>query len=454
MNEQPSNKRHKVNQPESPSSSLPPAALASPTAGLSDAANEMTDSVLAPLSVPPPAVPAVGPRRLFPNVQLQVRLSVQADGTVATHLHVRQSSKSARREERRDRKFELLHANRQSKRRQDKQRRREQRRAAQQQTESESQPATALPAVRRGKLFREWVRSRQSSSPVVCIDCQWESAMVETEVQSLSKQVKFLYADNMHAQHPLRIQLTSYGQLPAEKPTAALTAEGAAHEGRVEAESVTSLQAPRLCKYMARIEGFDRWLMERSPLHYRDVFASSRVSCATTPPSVTYLTAESPNLLTRLEPHAVYVIGALVDHNRLPGLCHSAALAVGMATARLPITECMRIENGSRRTVITVNQVFDCLLRWWNMDMERSGQSSSSSSSSSGQSQRQQCSDEEAWQLRWAAAFDSALPKRGGWQVREEWSAALTRSDELVRQSDIPQDDDADCDSTAPIKTP
>jgi tRNA (guanine9-N1)-methyltransferase len=39
---------------------------------------------------------------------------------------------------------------------------------------------------------------------------------------------------------------------------------------------------------------------------YRTVFPKERL---------VYLTAESPNLLTTLDPDAVYVIGGLVDHN-------------------------------------------------------------------------------------------------------------------------------------------
>ena len=367
----------------------------------------------------PPAAASVAvsttPRRLFTNVQLQALLSVQSDGSVCVQLLTRQTSKAERREERRDRKFELLHANRQHKRQQAKQKRREQKA---QQKATRPQPASAaleaetVPAVRRGRQFREWVRSRQRSSPVVCVDCAWDAAMLETEVQSLSKQLKFLYADNMHAQHPLRLQLTSYGHDEAEQRMEVGSAEAAS--------GASVLRAPRLHQYMSRVEGFDRWLMDRSPLHF------SRLWPAAAAPSVTYLTAESPNLLTALQPDCVYVIGAVVDHNRLPGMCHSAAVAEGVATARLPITECMRVQSGSRRTVITVNQVFDCLLRWWNLRSERSVASS----------------DEQPWQLQWAAAFHGALPKRGGWQVRDEWrgviqSSSPTRHNELADESSI-----------------
>ena len=432
MTEQPSSKRRKA-EPVEPSLSLQPQTVHGTSVRplSSDAASDVEDSARASLAASVPgrasdSAQSATARRLFSNVQIQVTLCVQAGGTVLCQLHARRSSKAERRVERRDRKFELQHANRQQRRLEHKQRRREQRRQ-QQQKDAHTQSAPSVPAVRRGKEFREWVRSRQSCSPSVWLDCQWEAAMVETEVQSLSKQIKFLYADNMHAQHPMRIALTSYGYGSAEDETGDVAGQSQAAGVSVGADLAASeVHAPRLYKYMARIEGFERWLMYRYSLHYRDVFAARSSAASSThsatPASLVYLTAESPNLLTRLQSDAVYVIGALVDHNRLPGMCHSVAALAGVATARLPILECMRVEQGSRRTVITVNQVFDCLLSWWNANMEQSGRSESSA-------EQQQCSDVEPWQLRWAAAFHAALPKRGGWQVREEWSAAISHTD-------------------------
>ena len=409
-----------------------------------DVADE-TNSVGTSASIPAALSAAIVGRRLFSHVQVQVVLSVQVDGTAVAALHVRQSSRAERKVERRDRKFELLHANRQQKRKEYKQRRKQHREQQREQRKDTQPTLAAPPAVKRGKLFREWTRSRQASAPIVCLDCQWESAMVETELQSLSKQLKFVYADNMHAQHPLRLALTSYGPDSAKEGMARMGDEEAAVGGSDSTEGARASHGPRLYTYMDRIEGFERWLIDRSPLHYTQRYAASSSTAAE--PAVTYLTAESPNVLTRLQSDHVYVIGALVDHNRLPGMCHSAAVAAGVATARLPITECMRVET-SRRTVITVNQVVECLLRWWNMALER-GRAGDSS-----EQQQQQCSDdEEAWQLRWAAAFHKALPKRGGWQVREQWSAAISHADQQPQQPSTASNRQVEADTPVAIDT-
>jgi tRNA (guanine9-N1)-methyltransferase len=76
---------------------------------------------------------------------------------------------------------------------------------------------------------------------------------------------------------------------------------------------------------------------------------------------IVYLTAESETVLDDLDPDAVYVIGGLVDHNRLKGVCHERATALGLKTAQLPIAEHLQM---SSRKVLTVNHVFEILSRY------------------------------------------------------------------------------------------
>lgn len=58
---------------------------------------------------------------------------------------------------------------------------------------------------------------------------------------------------------------------------------------------------------------------------------------------IVYLTAESENLLEKLEENKVYVIGGLVDHNAHKGLCHSIAKTNGFSHARLPIDQFVQL---------------------------------------------------------------------------------------------------------------
>lgn len=78
-------------------------------------------------------------------------------------------------------------------------------------------------------------------------------------------------------------------------------------------------------------------------------------SLATTPAvkKVVYLSADSPNTITELDPGTCYILGGIVDKNRFPNLCQSKAEKLGIETAQLPIGEYIQM---SSRRVLTVNQ--------------------------------------------------------------------------------------------------
>lgn len=60
-----------------------------------------------------------------------------------------------------------------------------------------------------------------------------------------------------------------------------------------------------------------------------------------------YLTADSPDELSELDPSKVYILGGLVDRNRHKGICYQRAQEAGVATARLPITQHMKLHTSA-----------------------------------------------------------------------------------------------------------
>lgn len=79
---------------------------------------------------------------------------------------------------------------------------------------------------------------------------------------------------------------------------------------------------------------------------------------------IVYLTAESETELSEFDPRAVYVLGALVDHNRLKSICHNKAQKLNVKTARLPISKYVNSAN-TVRTVITLNQCAQICFSYW-----------------------------------------------------------------------------------------
>ncbi|KAF9583382.1 tRNA (guanine(9)-N(1))-methyltransferase [Lunasporangiospora selenospora] len=76
---------------------------------------------------------------------------------------------------------------------------------------------------------------------------------------------------------------------------------------------------------------------------------------------IVYLSADSPNVISTLDPGTCYILGGIVDKNRFPGLCQEKAEKLGLETAQLPISEYIQM---SSRRVLTVNQVFEILIQF------------------------------------------------------------------------------------------
>ncbi|KAF9183398.1 tRNA (guanine(9)-N(1))-methyltransferase [Haplosporangium sp. Z 11] len=76
---------------------------------------------------------------------------------------------------------------------------------------------------------------------------------------------------------------------------------------------------------------------------------------------VVYLSADSPNTISQLDPGTCYILGGIVDKNRFPRLCQNKAEKLGLETAQLPIGDYIQM---SSRRILTVNQVFEILMQF------------------------------------------------------------------------------------------
>ena len=174
-------------------------------------------------------------------------------------------------------------------------------------------------------VLRELLKAPDTLTAV--LDCGFEADMTDRELISLETQVAHCYALITRAHKPMHLVATG------------LTSD---------------------CKTMDRMRrsrtNIDHWVWTVDPRPLGEVYPAGPAR-----ERVVYLCAESDTVLEELSPQDVYVIGGLVDHNRLKGACYAKATALGMRTARLPIEKLLP-QAGRVRTVLTTVGVMELLV--------------------------------------------------------------------------------------------
>lgn len=177
----------------------------------------------------------------------------------------------------------------------------------------------------RAKREEKWKRhfEENSSKFRLCVDCSFEDKMMQSEIKSLASQLRFCYSYNKNSKHPVQATVTS-----------------------LSGESLSILE---------KVAGFDQW--------YTRAFETTKKDLLEVYPDhskLVYLTSDSNNTLEKLEDDKIYIIGGIVDRNRLKRAAIGRAEQLGIATAKLPITEHLSF---TATKVLTVNHVFDIMLQ-------------------------------------------------------------------------------------------
>jgi tRNA (guanine9-N1)-methyltransferase len=165
---------------------------------------------------------------------------------------------------------------------------------------------------------------RNSSKYQICLDCSFESIMTSKEVNSLASQIRYCYASNKRAKHPVTATATNC--------------------------SGSTLD------HLKNVSGFDQWA-NRAFRHTEEGLFDAYPDKS----KLVYLTSDSENILENLEDDKVYIIGGIVDRNRLKRRAIDRAEELGVATAKLPISNYLSMVTTQ---VLTCNHVFEVLLKY------------------------------------------------------------------------------------------
>jgi tRNA (guanine9-N1)-methyltransferase len=155
----------------------------------------------------------------------------------------------------------------------------------------------------------------------IVIDCAFDQYMMEKEKTSLCQQIMYCHGANKRAPCPCSLYLTGI-------------------EGDVG-------------KGLHKINGFKAWPgVQSTEVAYEEMFPQDKL---------VYLTADSDNILESMDTEKVYIIGGIVDHNRLKNITANKAARQHIATAKFPLEE-----NDLKRAAgpLTVNHTFNILLKY------------------------------------------------------------------------------------------
>ncbi|KAI9820877.1 MAG: tRNA (guanine(9)-N(1))-methyltransferase [Thelocarpon impressellum] len=219
---------------------------------------------------------------------------------------------------------------------------------------------------------------RATQLPVtIVLDCGFDELMLDKERTSLASQLTRAYSDNKNAPFRAHLLISSFDGKLRERFETVL---GSSHKswrgvGFEHGDFVEAAERAR-----ANTSGPDAGSVAGALEDTTDEGVGELV----------YLTSDSPETLTVLRPHGVYVVGGLVDKNRHKGICYKRALDRGVRTAKLPLAEHMHLAS---RQVLATNHVVEIMLRWL------------------------ECGN-------WGEAFMRVMPKRKGGVLKERGGGA------------------------------
>lgn len=197
----------------------------------------------------------------------------------------------------------------------------------------------------RKESFRKEFISQCLKNFTVIIDLNWEEHHTEKALKSLKQQVMYCYGDNKRHTHPALIHLTGLGPL--------LTAQLVAQN---HAENWIGLEMTKN-EYLT---------LNNYSIHYDDSVKSGEKK------QLVYLSSDAEENIDTLDVNCAYIIGGIVDRNKLKGITYKKAIEQGIRTAKLPIKENYEL---SATHILTVNHVFSILLNYgkekdWKKAME------------------------------------------------------------------------------------
>ena len=193
--------------------------------------------------------------------------------------------------------------------------------------------------------------------------------MTDKEINSLASQIRYCYSANKKSPNPVLFTLSS------------LSSTGKIWQNLIKVSGFPDSWIPRGFSYSSK--SFLEMVDNESTLPTTAATTTTSEACLVvskdagngistmTTPTITstttldtskfvYLTSDSENVLQQLDNSKIYIIGGIVDRNRLKGVTFEKAQRLGIQTAKLPISQYLNLFTTK---VLVCNHVFEILLK-------------------------------------------------------------------------------------------
>ncbi|GFE52908.1 1-deoxy-D-xylulose-5-phosphate synthase [Babesia ovis] len=157
------------------------------------------------------------------------------------------------------------------------------------------------------------------SNCTVVIDCEFDSYENEKEAKSLANQLMQSYAFNRSAEKPVNLVIC-----------------GIQEGSYVE-------------KYFKKISGTNNWMCTLEYKSVDELFDSEKI---------VYLSADAEEVLEDISQDGIYVIGGIVDRNRLKGIALNRSKHIGAKCKRLPIKEYVKLTHSHVLSITACVSIF------------------------------------------------------------------------------------------------
>jgi len=167
------------------------------------------------------------------------------------------------------------------------------------------------------ELREQFKKSMEDATPII-IDCSFQDLLTQKELNSLCGQIGYCHSANKKLPIHCKMTITSY-------------------RDRVKG---------KLDKM-----GLLNWGIITHEKHYLDYYPHDKL---------VYLSGDAEEDIEEVDKNKIYIVGGLVDHNRIVKGTYDQAKKEGIAVKRLPISKYLTLQSSC---ILTVNHVFEILVR-------------------------------------------------------------------------------------------